>query len=137
MRFRLILAVAALVTAAACGLKVHDDPPAQEPIEIDGVATGCLKNFSTRLGKFFEGEAPAKDVHALGSCIDQALKTFGEKARGAQAGFYTAEELRRFLNRYFSADAPFHEAFWSELMKVKSAGPPRASRNPSSSARES
>ncbi|HUP58669.1 MAG TPA: hypothetical protein VM598_14520 [Bdellovibrionota bacterium] len=121
MRFRLILSIAALTTAAACGLKVHDDPPAQDPIEIDGVATGCLKGFSVRLGKFFEGEGPASDVHALGSCVDQALVTFSEKARGAQAGFYSAEELRRFLNRYFVADAPFHEAFWGELMKVKRA----------------
>src|SRR4051812_28897850 len=114
MRSNLAALALAVLAGSGCGFKVFNDPPAKGPIEIDGVATGCLNGFSSKVAAYFEGRGKASEIRSLGACADNALKTFGEKTRGSEAGHYSAEELRRFLNRYFVAtESALDQPFWA------------------------
>jgi hypothetical protein len=121
MRFsRLALAMACLLSSG-CGLKVFDHAPAQAPIVVTGVETSCLSGIPAKVSGYLDGSHPASEVQALGSCLDQALDTFATKTRGANPGWYSSEELRAFLNRFFLADSPIPQGLFAEVMKVKQA----------------
>lgn len=119
MRFRVALIL--ILFTPGCGYKVFNQAPGQAPLAITGVPTSCLSGFSAKVSGYLDGTREAQDIQGLGQCLDQALGTFVTKTRGARAGVYSSEELRTFLNKFFTADSPIPQPLFAEFMKVKQA----------------
>lgn len=107
--------------SASCGRLLGEKAP--DASEIVGLSTqevGCLSGASTRLASYFKGELKDDEqVGALWRCASRSLELFAQKTQGHDQGVYRAEELKRFLEKYFLNGSRIPDEVFVQVMEFK------------------
>lgn len=78
-----------------CGLKVGEQKPINEDVQMNSIS--CVDKSLDDLKLFFKGESKKQEVTAIVSCFSNTLKTFSNSVSGESKDFYTATEIKRFI----------------------------------------
>lgn len=105
-----------LLALSACG------GPKEEASSTREMAVGaCMKKVPPTLGEYFDGKASEIETDAVFDCIQNSLKLFTERTQGKDAGIYTSNEIRNFVERFVMDGKKLSPEMMSEALTLKSA----------------
>lgn len=118
-----VLATLLAVSVASCRFQISDDELSTESSigALGGGQLGCLNGLGKTLQSYFEGATSSREIERKWECADGALKLFVERVKGKNLEYYTPDELRRFLQRYFVTDLTISDRLLSEVFEVKNS----------------
>lgn len=103
-----------------CGLQVGEKDRGNAPVKVEGQFS-CLKNLGKTTRAYLNNHLSVSEINDFFSCGKRALNAFVENTEGEKAGYYGGEEVRQFLNKFFTSENPISQAHMSELMSLKRA----------------
>ncbi len=89
------------------------------PLKLTIPAEACLKQAIPVIQSYFSGDVAAQDVNVAWSCVSGAVTKFTTSTRGANPDFYTARELRTFLETFYLGDIKVSDQLLFEIMRIK------------------
>ncbi len=103
-----------------CQGALNDENRKAEPIVLSGPETNCLAKTLETIKKYPKGEVDEMQVGAAWDCLNGALKLFMKNVSGsASRDYYTSDELKSFLERYFLTDIKISDRLMTEAMRFK------------------
>ncbi len=111
--------ILALILLAGCHFHFRESPGGEGSMQFGSSQPGCLSGAAQRISAFLKGEASQREVLAVADCFSSSLQLFGERTRGADPDFYTPNELRGFLERYFLKTTKISDGLLREAMELK------------------
>lgn len=115
----LALVTALITVLSGCSLGTQDSPKEQGPLKMTLPEQECLQASMPAIQQFFQGTVSEKDLNDAWMCTSTALTMFSTKVTGANPNFYTARELRTFMESFFLGDIKVSDSLLEQIMKVK------------------
>jgi hypothetical protein len=92
-----------VLLVSGCHSPIRDSAPkSSNEIVVQGLGQSCIDQALPQIQNYFNASASASDVTQATACIVGSLDTFDKHVRGANPNYFTSEELRTFLQVYFS-----------------------------------
>ncbi len=115
-----ILIIASLTLGlTGCSVATNDSTNAAGPLKLTLPNQACLKDAMPTIQRFFQGAALEEDLNNSWGCFSNALRMFTVSTRGENPDFYTARELRTFLETFFLGDVQVSDQLLNEVMRIK------------------
>ncbi len=111
-------------SVSGCNLSVSRSeitPDSEKFQALGGGKLGCLNGMADLIYRYWEGASSKDEVEEKWSCAESAITLFVERTHGKNAGYYTPEELRDFLQKFFIRDFTLSDALMNEAMEFKSS----------------
>ncbi|MGE3386954.1 MAG: hypothetical protein AB7K41_09520 [Bdellovibrionales bacterium] len=116
---RFFLPLALIIAVAACGLKVGEKAPVDNPITIGGSGFSCLSHITEYAESFVDARLNEAEIRRFMGCIRFSFESFAKHARGLERNTYKPEEIRDFLHEYFLQDKSITNNLLTDFMVIK------------------
>ncbi len=120
---KILRPIAAIAIASslltACSLKLNDPQQDPQSLSVNALSGGCLSDPGTPFKKFFQGTISEDELDSFWLCLSKAFRTFVESTKGANPDYYTPEELRAFIQKFFMKNRTLTPEFIAEAMAFK------------------
>ncbi len=117
------LAAAALVlviSLTSCGIALNEGNGNPDlTLKLNDGGTDCIEHSLPKIERYFKGVATSQETQESWACLSLALEVFSENVKGQNAGYYTPEELRTFLQTYFLGHIKLTDGFLEEAFRLK------------------
>src|SRR5207253_3081667 len=90
-------------------------------LPVSASETECFRGSWDAVNAFVTGHGQAPAISGVYDCASRALGIFAERTRGAEAGRYSPQELRSFLETYFIRGFRISDRLLAQLMQIKRA----------------
>ena len=122
---RITLLILLMSVTSSCSW-LRDQPKAQKNFQTGELDLSCLQKMPNQLQKLFGGHYTKSsqdqtEVASVWQCLDRSLNTFSKYTHGADANYYTDDEMQVFANRYLPNDSLFSKSLVNAIFKLKTA----------------
>ncbi|MGE3262231.1 MAG: hypothetical protein AB7K68_10670 [Bacteriovoracia bacterium] len=102
---------------SGCSLRLNDKVE-KAPLNVS-LGGGCLSNSGKILSRFAEGSATAAELEGFWDCTEKSVTTFNSHTEGDTLNSYKANDLARFLSKYFLNGKEIPPGLINEVMVLK------------------
>lgn len=115
-----LLSVLCLTVFSACGVRFSETEKDNSKLDLDTGA--CLKQAGEDFSLFIKGEAKDVQVEMAVNCISETLRTFATSVNGQNKTYYTAEEIKYFIDKNVFKDGETIDAkFVEQVFEFKTS----------------